>query len=70
MRYEWWGFLLAGDCPAALPLINLLAKPDCFSLVFCTKKLPACSSYGMQADLKDIGKITKSEFSLFYIINL
>ena len=21
MRYEWWGFLAAGDCPAALPVI-------------------------------------------------
>jgi hypothetical protein len=39
IRYEWWGFLAAGDCPAALPVINLLAKHDCFSLVFCTKKI-------------------------------
>jgi hypothetical protein len=40
MRYEWWGFLAAGDCPAALTLINYQAMPDRFSLVFCTKKNP------------------------------
>jgi hypothetical protein len=21
MRYEWWGFFVAGDCPAELPVI-------------------------------------------------
>jgi hypothetical protein len=21
MRYEWWGFFMAGDCPAELPVI-------------------------------------------------
>jgi hypothetical protein len=31
MRYEWWGFLAAGDfAPAELPVINYRAKPDCF----------------------------------------
>jgi hypothetical protein len=27
-RYEGRGFLAAGDCPAELPVIYLLAKPD------------------------------------------
>jgi len=22
MRYEWWGFFVAGDCPAELPVMN------------------------------------------------
>ena len=25
MRYEWWGFFVAGDCPAELPVINFQA---------------------------------------------
>jgi len=40
MRYEWWGFLAAEDCSAALPVMNSQAKPDRFSLVFYTKKNP------------------------------
>jgi hypothetical protein len=29
MRYEWWGFFIAGDfCPAELPIIYVQAKPD------------------------------------------
>ena len=31
MRNEWWGFLVAGDCPAELPVKYLQAKPDRFS---------------------------------------
>ena len=31
MRYEWWGFLPAGDCTAELPVINFQAKPDRFN---------------------------------------
>jgi hypothetical protein len=29
-RYEGWGFLAAGDCPAELPVINYQVKADCF----------------------------------------
>jgi hypothetical protein len=29
-RYEWWGFFVAGDCLAELPVINFQAKPDRF----------------------------------------
>ncbi|MEA4937479.1 MAG: hypothetical protein VB102_12715 [Paludibacter sp.] len=25
MRYEWWGFFVAGICPAELPAINFQA---------------------------------------------
>jgi hypothetical protein len=28
MRYKWWGFFVAGDCPAELLVINFQAKPD------------------------------------------
>ena len=28
MRYEWWGFFVAGDCPAELPVIIFQALPD------------------------------------------
>ena len=28
MRYEWWGFFVAGDCPAELPVMNFQAKPN------------------------------------------
>jgi len=31
MRYEWWGFFVAGDCPAELPVIYLQALPDRFN---------------------------------------
>jgi len=46
MRYEWWGFLAAGDCPAELPVINLQA---CLTAFFycCIKKQ---SVYVTQAD--------------------
>ena len=35
MRYEWWGFFGAGDCPAELPVINYQALPDLFHCVLC-----------------------------------
>ncbi|MDD3319884.1 MAG: hypothetical protein PHS59_00355 [Paludibacter sp.] len=30
MRNEWWGFFVAGDCPAELPVIIYQVKPDRF----------------------------------------
>jgi hypothetical protein len=30
MRYEWWGFFVAGDCSAELPVMNYQVKPDRF----------------------------------------
>jgi hypothetical protein len=34
MRYEWWGFFVAGDCPAELPVMNYQVKPDRFLSYF------------------------------------
>jgi len=30
MRNEWWGFFVAGDCPAELPVMNFQAKPNLY----------------------------------------
>ena len=34
MRYEWWGFFVAGDCPAELPVIYFQVKPDIFYIIY------------------------------------